>query len=91
MPVTEFEDDDEDWYDDDSDDPDDESTPCPECGETVHVIIGKCPSCGYWLTDGDRRAAYPSESKPLWLRVTAIVVLLAMLASIMIGVAAGVF
>jgi hypothetical protein len=91
MPVTELEDDEEDWYDDDSDDPDDESVPCPECGNDVYVITGKCPSCGYWLTDADHRAAGSSDSKPFWLRATAIVVLLAMLASIMIGLAAGVF
>lgn len=86
MPIAELEDD-EDWYDDESDDadePDAESAPCPECGETVHVITGKCPTCGYWLSDADRRAA--GESKPLWLKVTAVVVLVVILASIAVGV-----
>ena len=92
MPIAEFEDD-EDWYDDDSDesdDPDDESAPCPECGETVHVITGKCPACGYWLSDADWRAMWTDESKPLWLKVTAVVVLIVLLAS-MFGVAASLF
>jgi hypothetical protein len=88
MPITELDDDDdEDWYDDDSDDPDDdESAPCPECGETVHVITGKCPVCGYWLSAADRRAIWASESRPMWLKVTAVVLLLVILASIAVGI-----
>ena len=67
-----------------------ESAPCPECGETVHVITGKCPSCGYWLSDADRHAMWTGESKPMWLKVTAVVVLVALLAG-MFGFAAGMF
>jgi hypothetical protein len=81
MPIAELEDD-EDWYDDDSDELDEETAPCPECGETVHVITGKCPSCGYWLTAADRRAMWAGESKPLWLKVTTVVLLVVMLAGL---------
>ncbi len=81
-----WEDDHEDWCDDDADESDkEESASCPECGGTVHSFLDKCPTCGYWLSDADRRAAYPSASKPLWLRVTAVIVLLAFLAGL-IGV-----
>jgi hypothetical protein len=91
MAVTELDDDDEDWYEDDSDDCDDvEWAPCPECGGTVHVITGKCPSCGYWLSDADRRRLFSSESKPTWLKVTAVVLLIALVAG-MLGVVVGVF
>ena len=76
--------DDEDWYGD-GDSDDEESASCPECGATVYEFLDKCPNCGYWLSDADRRAAYPSATKPLWLRVTAVIVLLAFLASV-IGV-----
>jgi ribosomal protein L37E len=82
MPITELDDDyDEDWYDD-QDDPDDgESGSCPECGETVHEISDRCPACGYWLSDGDRRAMWAGESQPMWQRITAVVLLLAFLIS----------
>jgi hypothetical protein len=82
MPITALEpSDDEDWYDDDSGDFGDfEWAPCPECGETVHVITGKCPCCGYWLSDADRRAIYTSQAKPMWLKLTALVLLIALLA-----------
>jgi ribosomal protein L37E len=85
MSISELEDDDdEDWYDDDSDDPDDEWAPCPECGETVHVITGKCPACGYWLSAADRRAMWASESRPMWQKVTAVVLLVTFLAGILL-------
>jgi hypothetical protein len=74
----------EDWYDDDSDDPEDaEWAPCPECGETVHVITGKCPACGYWLTDADRQKLYASESRPMWQKVTAVILLAVFLTGIL--------
>ena len=46
---------DEDWSDDDSDDGG-ETGCCPECGGQIHSIADKCPSCGYWLSNEDRRA-----------------------------------
>jgi hypothetical protein len=78
---------DEDWYDDDDDVGQDESAPCPECGGTVQSISDNCPQCGYWLSDADRRAMWTGMAKPLWLRVTAAIVLLAFLLSLLaIGV-----
>ena len=75
--------DEEDWYDDDDDVGEGESAPCPECGRTVQSISDKCPECGYWLSDADRRAMWTGMSKPLWLKVTAAIVLLAFLLSLL--------
>jgi hypothetical protein len=72
--------DDEDaWADDEDELDDNDSAKCPECGQLVYSVADKCPNCGYWLTDADRRAMWSGESKPLWLRVTAWVVLAAFL------------
>jgi hypothetical protein len=90
MPLSELDDDDEDWYDDESDAPDDEWVPCPECGESVPVIAGKCPACGYWLTEADQRASSGTDGKPVWIKLTAVVVLVALLAG-MFGIVVGVF
>jgi hypothetical protein len=69
----------EDWSDDEEDEPDDEEVArCPECGGPVAVISDKCPSCGYWLSTDDRHM-----QKPCWLRVTAWMVLIAFLASLL--------
>jgi hypothetical protein len=80
MPTTTFDDDgdDEDWYDD-GDDQDDESAPCPECGETVYAMSGRCPACGYWVTDEDSSALWKSESRPTWVKLTAVVLVVALL------------
>jgi hypothetical protein len=75
----EEESDEDSWADDDDElDDEDESASCPECGGTIHGVTDKCPSCGYWLTDADRREMRPGE-KQLWLRVTAVIVLAAFL------------
>jgi hypothetical protein len=80
-------DDDESWADDERDIGECIAVPCPECGSPVEEIADKCPACGYWLSDADRRQMWPSESKPLWLRVTAAIVLAAFLVSLLaIGV-----
>jgi hypothetical protein len=80
-------DDDESWADDDSDDGEDIAVPCPECGGPIEAIADKCPACGYWLSDSDRMWMWSSVSKPLWLRVTAVIVLVAFLVSLLaIGV-----
>jgi hypothetical protein len=79
-------DDDEDWSDalDGDDSESDESTPCPECGDPIPGIIEKCPTCGYWLTDADRQAQPSRTSKPLWLRITAALIILACLYSLIV-------
>jgi hypothetical protein len=72
--------DDEDaWADEEDELDENDSANCPECGQLVHSVADKCPNCGYWLSDADRRAMWSSESKPLWLRVTAWIVLVAFL------------
>lgn len=65
---------DEDWSEDESYD-DEESAPCPECGATIHSVLDKCPQCGYWLTDEDRRNLWSGARKPPWLMATAWIVL----------------
>jgi hypothetical protein len=80
-------DDDEPWAEDDSDPHEAIAVPCPECGSPVEAIADKCSACGYWLSDSDRLRMWPSELKPLWLRVTTVVVLTAFLVSLLaIGV-----
>jgi hypothetical protein len=76
-------DDDENWYDDDQSYDDEADASCPECGGTVYSFSDKCPHCGRWLSVADRRAMYARESKPLWLRVTAALVILAFLVSLL--------
>jgi hypothetical protein len=70
-------DDDESWTDEDDDLDEEEAARCPECRGLVHSIADKCPACGYWLAAADRRAMWSGMSKPLWLRVTAMIVLAA--------------
>ena len=75
--------DDEDWHheDDDADEP--ETGPCPECGELVYDFGEKCPACGYWLTGADRRRIWRSESVPVWVKVAAVLVLVALILGIL--------
>ncbi len=79
--------DDEDWYDDDDELDDEEPGRCPECGTAVHSISDKCPACGYWLSAADRHSMWSGFDKPHWIKVTAAVVLITILVSL---VAAGV-
>jgi hypothetical protein len=72
-------DDDEDWYDDDDELDDEEAAHCPECSEPIHIITDKCPACGYWLSDDDRRKLYQGELRPFWMRATAVFIILAFL------------
>ncbi|HEX4414836.1 MAG TPA: hypothetical protein VH107_14475 [Lacipirellulaceae bacterium] len=69
--------DDEDWYDEESDD--EPTVPCPECGEPVLEISDRCPACGYWLTDSDRQRLTRHAAIPIWVKLTATVLLVAML------------
>ena len=66
-------DDDEDWYDDDDEPDDDEPAPCPECGEPVYAITDKCPACGYWLSEADRRGDVDRRIEANVAEVTAVV------------------
>jgi hypothetical protein len=75
--------DDEAWADDDGELDDDEAARCPECGGPIHIITDKCPECGYWLSEADRHSMWSGMSKPRWLRVTAAIVLVAFLLSLL--------
>lgn len=81
---------DEDWYDDDRELEDAEAACCPECGAAIYLMAERCPACGYWVSEADRAALWPGSSKPLWLKVTAVVVLVAFLVSVL-GIAVAVF
>jgi hypothetical protein len=80
MGINVSDDDDEDWSDDDESLDDDPDASCPECGGTVYSFSDKCPHCGYWLSDDDRRKMYPGELRPFWMRATAVFIILAFLA-----------
>lgn len=80
MKHDDWDEDEEDWTDDEEDLDDHESTSCPECGETIHSFLDKCPACGYWLSESDRRRAWGDASPARWIRATAIVVLVVLLA-----------
>jgi predicted amidophosphoribosyltransferase len=67
----------EDWHDDESDD--EPTVPCPECGDPVLEIADRCPACGYWLTETDRQRSSRHAAMPTWVKLTAAVLLLAML------------
>jgi hypothetical protein len=72
-------DDEDSWADDGDELEEEDAATCPECGGIVHSLTDKCPGCGYWLSDSDRRAMWSGESKPLWLRLTAAILLAAFL------------
>jgi hypothetical protein len=73
--------DDEEWYsEDDEDDPDEaEVGRCPECHVPVYDITDRCPACGYWFSEADRRAMWSGASKPKWVLVTAGVILIVLI------------
>jgi methionyl-tRNA synthetase len=72
---------DEDWYSEDEDETydDAESSHCPECSAPLYDFADQCAACGYYLTAADRRSLWSSESKPLWIKVTAVMILLVLL------------
>jgi hypothetical protein len=82
MPTDEW-DDEEDWADDDVDGDDEDSMPCPECGHEFAAMADKCPACGHWITEADQRITRSAMAKPVWLRVTAAIVLVAFLFSLL--------
>ena len=70
---------DEEWYEEDDDgskEPDDSETGhCPECSGPVYEFTNKCPACGYWLTEADRRQTSSGTSRPKWVLITAGIIL----------------
>lgn len=34
---------------------DDDVTDCPECGAEIYIIGDRCPRCGHWFLEQDRR------------------------------------
>jgi ribosomal protein L37E len=75
---------DEDWYDEDDADDDEEAGRCPECGAPIYSVADRCPACGYWLSESDRRSLWTSD-RPIWLKVTAVILLLAFVALVACG------
>jgi predicted amidophosphoribosyltransferase len=78
--------DDEDWYDEDGDETEETSSACPECGEDVYDLAEQCAACGYWLSDADRRSDRSRQSKPQWVRLVAILMLIVFLFSLVLVV-----
>jgi ribosomal protein L37E len=77
--------DDEDWYDQDDDLDDEEAARCPECGAGMYIVTDKCPSCGYWLTEADRRVMWSGISQPRAVKIVAVMVLVIFLAVLLLG------
>ena len=77
--------DDEDWYDEDNDDDPDEAEVgrCPECRGPIYDFSDRCPACGYWLTEADRRVMGSGASKPKWVLVTAGIVLIVLILGVL--------
>lgn len=75
--------DDEEWYvgDDDSSAEADETEIglCPECRDPVYEFTSKCPACGYLLSDADLRRLGVTKTKPIWVLITATVILVVLL------------
>lgn len=60
---------------DDSDDGDEPTVPCPYCGHDILEDAPRCPSCERYLSLEDS----PAPRKPLWVIVTALVCLAAVI------------
>lgn len=81
--------DDEDWYDDGDDLGDDDlgdeedAVRCPECGGWISGFTDKCAACGYWLSAVDRRQLRSEGVKPWWVTLTAVVLLMTFLATLL--------
>lgn len=80
-------DDDEDWYDDEDDQADEPTAGCPECGAAIYADAEKCPKCGRWLTEADRRAMGVGASHPAWIKIVAVVALIAFVTVFVLAVA----
>ena len=60
---------------DDSDDGDEPTVPCPYCGHEILEDAPRCPACERYLSLEDS----PAPRKPLWVIVTALVCLAAVI------------
>jgi hypothetical protein len=81
-------DDEEDWSETDDEDDDldeEEAARCPECGGPVHIVTDKCPACGYWLSDADRRAMWSGMSQPRGVKTIAAVILVVFIALLLLA------
>jgi hypothetical protein len=85
MHDTAYDEPDEDWYDDEDDLDDDDPVACPECGTAISSYSDKCPKCGYWLADADRRALRRGERRPLWQRVVAAILIIGFLGFLLLA------
>ena len=54
------------------------TAPCPKCGCDVYDDAEQCPLCGEYLT----RERSQASSFPVWVRTTALIVVLAMIAAL---------
>jgi hypothetical protein len=69
--------DDDDWHSEN-----DELVTCPECKADVYLDLNddRCPKCGYWFLEADRDKMWQQVDggKSLFLKVVALIVLLAL-------------
>ena len=68
---------DDDWDDDGDEyawsDDEEPTVPCPYCRREIHEETVQCPYCSQYISAEDA----PSESKPLWIVITALICLAA--------------
>lgn len=73
----------EDWPEDDWQSENDELVTCPECQAEIYLDLNddRCPECGHWFLAADRDKMWreASGSKPLFIKIVAVVVLVAIL------------
>lgn len=73
MRDSDWEADDEDWDDDDAESL---QVDCPYCGEQMYEDSPRCPACGKYRSEEDA----PPQKKPAWIMITAVILLVLMLA-----------
>lgn len=65
------------------DEADESTTACPFCGEEIYEDAERCPECGKYIAwsdaDGDQHAPSQFTKRPLWIIVTAVLLIYAML------------
>ncbi len=74
---------DDDLESDEYDGTDTSTIDCPYCGEEVFDDAERCPACGNYLSTEDNDSFQPSQryfsNQPLWIIITALVLVYAML------------